>query len=483
MPPASPPETEIEAFRDAAAQREALAWTEAWRPCPDERTYEVTRIEGEIPREIHGTLYRNGPSQRVVPKQGYEALHFFDGNALLHAFRFDDGSVHYTGRYARDARFLYEQEHGAGGLGFANLPAESEELPGGYSPNTNVVWHGGKLLALVEADFPFELDPRTLESRGTHLLREEMLGMSTSAHPKIDGRTGQMLIHGYQPFEPYVQLYVVEPDGTCSLAEPVETPYPVMMHDIAITENHVALPLCPITWDLERGACLRDWLRWEPEKGLRFGVRERTAGSPLRWFEAPSPGFLFHLGNAYEKDGKLWMDACTYRDGGALLEQLAVYRSGRQVPGAGAHPVLYELDLESGACKETWLDDRGAEFPRRDDRLIGYENRFGYALMGEAGLLGPSASTIARYDRTGGASAYHDFGPLHYPGEPVFVPRAPDAAEDDGFVLSVVYDGGSGKSHLAVLDARNLAGEPLARAHLEHRVPLGFHGNFAAGVV
>ena len=275
MPPASPSETETEAFRDAAAQREALAWTEAWRPCPDERTYEVTRIEGEIPREIHGTLYRNGPSQRVVPKQGYEALHFFDGNALLHAFRFDDGSVRYTGRYARDARFLYEQEHGADGLSFANLPAESEELPGGYSPNTNVVWHGGKLLALVEADFPFELDPRTLESRGTHLLREEMLGMSTSAHPKIDGRTGQMVIHGYQPIEPYVQLYGVEPDGTCSLAEPVETPYAVMMHDIAITENHLVLPLCPVTWDLEGGACLRDWLRWEPEKGLRVGVRER----------------------------------------------------------------------------------------------------------------------------------------------------------------------------------------------------------------
>lgn len=462
---------------------EQLTWAEAWRPCPDEKSYAVTRVDGEIPREICGTLYRNGPSQRILPKQGYEALHLFDGNALLHAFRFEDGQIHYTGRYARDARFLHEQEHGTEGLGFVNIPAEDEDLALGFSPNTNVVWHGGRLLALVEAGFPFELDPRTLESRGTHLLREEMLGMSTTAHPKIDGRTGQMLIHGYQPIEPYVQFYIVEPDGTCSLAEAVETPYAVMMHDFAITEHHVVFPLCPITWDLERGQCLRDWLRWEPEKGLRFGVRERAPGSPVRWFEAPSPGYLFHPGNAYEKNGKILMDACTYPDGDALLEQLAVYRSGRHVDAAGAHPVLYELDLASGTCKETWLDDRTAEFPRLDDRRIGYENRFGYALMGEPGLAGLSASTLARYDRTGGRLVRHEFGPLSYPGEPVFVPRTPDAPEDDGFVLTVVFDGETGKSHLTVLDAGNLDGTPLARAHLEHRVPLGFHGNFAPGVM
>ena len=465
------------------SEDELLAWTEAWKPCADEYSYTVTRIEGEIPREINGTLFRNGPSQRIAPKQGNDALHLFDGNALIHALRFQDGAAHYTGRYARDSRFVYEQEHGPDGLGFVNVPTEREDVAVGFSPNTNIVWHAGRLLALVEAGFPFEMDPRTLASRGTHLLREEMLGMSTSAHPKIDARTGQMLIHGYQPVEPYVQLYVVERDGTCSLAETVETPYAVMMHDLAITEHHVVLPLCPITWDLERGNCLRDWLRWEPEKGLRFGVRGRAAGSPVRWFEAPSAGFLFHPGNAYEKNGKIWMDACTYPDVDALLEQLSVYRSGRPIGNAGAHLMLYEFDLASGTCKETRLDDRTAEFPRLDDRLVGYENRFLYTLASDAGLMGPGAAALARYDRTGGAIACHEFGPLQYPGEPVFVPRTADAAEDEGFVLSVVYDGNTRKSYVAVLDAQNLEGEAIARVHLEHRVPLGFHGNFAAGVV
>jgi carotenoid cleavage dioxygenase len=34
-----------------------------------------------------------------------------------------------------------------------------------------------------------------------------------------------------------------------------------------------------------------------------------------------------------------------------------------------------------------------------------------------------------------------------------------------------------------VLDAQNLGAEPLARARLPRRIPMGFHGNFAPGVI
>jgi carotenoid cleavage dioxygenase-like enzyme len=70
-----------------------------------------------------------------------------------------------------------------------------------------------------------------------------------------------------------------------------------------------------------------------------------------------------------------------------------------------------------------------------------------------------------------------------FANEPVFVPRSPDASEDDGFVLNVVYDAPNDASYLAVLDARNLSSEPLAKAYLNDRIPLGFHGSFAPGIV
>jgi carotenoid cleavage dioxygenase len=48
--------------------------------------------------------------------------------------------------------------------------------------------------------------------------------------------------------------------------------------------------------------------------------------------------------------------------------------------------------------------------------------------------------------------------------------------------MANVYDANRKASHLVILDAQNVSGEPLAKAYLDHRVPFGFHGNWAEGV-
>ena len=78
---------------------------------------------------------------------------------------------------------------------------------------------------------------------------------------------------------------------------------------------------------------------------------------------------------------------------------------------------------------------------------------------------------------------YQDFGRGTWCGEPVFAPAAPDAAEDEGYVLSLVYDGPSNRTSLVVLDARDFGGTPRARLWLRNRIPMGFHGNFAPGLM
>ena len=62
--------------------------------------------------------------------------------------------------------------------------------------------------------------------------------------------------------------------------------------------------------------------------------------------------------------------------------------------------------------------------------------------------------------------------------EPLFVPKRDGAAEDDGYVLVLVYDHERDASDFHVLDARNIAGEPVATVRIPHRVPYGFHGNW-----
>ena len=63
-----------------------------------------------------------------------------------------------------------------------------------------------------------------------------------------------------------------------------------------------------------------------------------------------------------------------------------------------------------------------------------------------------------------------------FPGEPVFIPAPDGTAEDDGVLLSVVFDALRGSSFLLVLDAATM--EELARAQAPHRVPFGFHGSW-----
>ena len=62
------------------------------------------------------------------------------------------------------------------------------------------------------------------------------------------------------------------------------------------------------------------------------------------------------------------------------------------------------------------------------------------------------------------------------------MPRSPDSAEDDGWLLSVVYSAAEHRSRLVVLDARDVEADALAVAHLRHHVPLGFHGTFTSRV-
>lgn len=456
------------------------------RPNPVEADGPVTRIEGEIPRALAGTLFRNGPNQQVAPEAGAGVLHFFDGDALVQAIRFEDGRAHHVGRYARTQAFLNNEREGAyvqGGLNVGPDRTIADVAPG-HSPNTNIVPHAGRLFAMAENMPPFELDPSSLESKGLWDYDGKMLGLSTTAHPKIDGRTGQMWIHGYQPIPPFIQLYCVEPDGRVSLAEAHDAPWASMMHDFAITENHVIFPLGSMTFDVGpmlEGGRFSDALAGSDEP-MRFGIRRREAGSEVRWFEAPSVGYMFHPGNAYEENGRIFMDACTYERPQSLIDSLDTARSGDVQTGLDARPYGYEFDLEAGTCTATKYSESTAEFPRIDDRLVGHKNRFGYAATAEPdeGALG-FARRISKYDRTGGPTVHRGAVLGQWVGEPVFVPRAADAAEDDGFVLFLVHDATRDETAVEILDAGAIDAAPLARLWLDTRIPFGFHGNWRSG--
>ena len=469
-----------------------------WEPWPMEGEIHDLPVTGEIPRELAGTLYRNGPNPQFPPLGAY---HFFTGDGMIHAFRFEDGRCHYRNRWVRTPRFLLEREAGEALYASFAGPGESDPraagTPGGPA-NTNVVWHANKLLALVEGGLPpVELDPDTLETRGLWnfdgKLRKsidpdlaKMMGVDApdgqidialTAHPKIDPENGEMLGFTYDALPPYLIYHVVSGDGELVRSLEIDAPFPSMIHDFITTREHVIFPIFPATLRPERLARGESVLGWEPELGTHIGVMPRDgSGDDVVWFQT-DPCYVFHPMNAHTEGRHVIAEMAQYERcpvGGAGSD-------GAESLSGPARLVRWTLDLDGGTVKQEEIDDRPLEFPRLDERRTGLEYRFGYAAgAGDAeaseDVLG--ANAILRYDVTSGACSRHELGPESLSGEPIFAPASEAAAEGEGVLLALVYRAALDRSDLLVLDAQNVDAEPLATVHLPHRVPGGFHGNW-----
>ena len=100
-----------------------------------------------------------------------------------------------------------------------------------------------------------------------------------------------------------------------------------------------------------------------------------------------------------------------------------------------------------------------------------------------AGIAGESeglGANLYKYDLDSGKSWTHDLAGGQS-GEPVFATSPSGTAEDDGWILTFMYDPTRDKSDLLIIDATDFEKKPVARVHMPTRVPFGFHGSWIAG--
>jgi len=190
----------------------------------------------------------------------------------------------------------------------------------------------------------------------------------------------------------------------------------------------------------------------------------------VQWFHDQA-FYIFHFLNAYEENGSIVVDGCR-------MESLDMSRNS--FGGKSPYMWRWNLNLKDGSLRQQQVDDHAAEFPRFDERLAGRKHRFGYFTSGDPGSPETTLPVkgLLKRDYQTGKLEIHDLGRNFEAGEPVFVPRASQSSEDDGWVLAVWYDDQRNRSEMVVHDAQNFAGAPVARIKLQHRVPWGFHGNW-----
>ena len=442
-----------------AEQKKELPWhlRGNWAPVHDELSVADLDVRGEIPRELNGLYLRNG----MNPRSGWSD-HWFFGSGMVHGVELREGKAAYRNRFVRTP--YYETD-----LDLMTALADPTASPA----NTHVVRHAGRILALEEAHLPWEID-RELNTVGCVDFGGK-LQRAFTAHPRVCPVTGELLAFGYSFLEqPYLAYYRIDPQGQLVQFEPIEIPRPVMMHDWNVTRNHVIFMDLPIVFDMNRIASGKEPLGFDADAGARLGVMPRHGtNADVTWYEI-DPCYVFHPLNAYEAGDRIILHVC--RQPKAMVGGMQDIVEGED---DSARLWRWTIDTAKGTVTEEQLDDAPSDFPRVDDRRMGLEARYGYTM----GLV-PAQPTLNydrylyRYDLQTGKRERHDLGAGVHGGEPVFAPRSAGAAEDDGWVLSIVHDENVNQSSFVIIDARAFEAGPVATVRLPRRVPYGAHGSW-----
>ncbi|MEL6930960.1 MAG: carotenoid oxygenase family protein [Cyanobacteria bacterium J06600_6] len=470
-------------------------WKRGYDSQPNEYDYEITEIEGEIPAELSGTLFRNGPGLLDI---GGEAIHHpFDGDGMISAFSFAGGKAHYRNRFVQTEAYVKEQE--AGKILYRGV--FGTQKPGGLFnnifdlklkniANTGVIYWGGKLLALWEAAEPHRLDPETLETLGIDYLDGVLSpGDAFAAHPwidpscELDGGAPCMVNFRVDPgLSSKITLFEFAPDGELLRRHSHSIPGFSFIHDFIITPHYAIFFQNPVNFNPlpflfgMRGA--GECVEFQPQKPTNVVLIPRDPNNKeVKTFSVES-GFVFHHANAFEQDNCVVIDSITYQS----LPQVQPNSDYKEVDFSSLDPGQlwrFKLNLEDGTVEREMLESRCCEFPTHNPSKVGREYRYLYigAIPEDTGTNDP-LQAVLKLDLATGARETHSFAPNGFISEPIFVPKPNAETEDAGWVLTLVYDGGKHRSTLAILDAENIAGEAIALLHLKHHIPYGLHGSW-----
>jgi all-trans-8'-apo-beta-carotenal 15,15'-oxygenase len=462
-------------------------WQLGYRSLPVEHSYWIDEIDGQIPSDLQGTLFRNGPGLLDIGGQAYG--HPFDGDGMIVSIRFGQGRAHFSNRFVKTPEFLAEQQ--AGKILYRGV--FGTQKPGGWwqnfldlrfkNPvNTNVIYHGGKLLALWEASTPYRLDPATLETLGSETFNGVLkTNQPFTAHPRIDPETGDLIGFGVRSgLNSTLYFYRVNSQGQLVEKKEHQIPGFAFLHDSVWTpryrvffQNPMSFNSLPFVLGLQpAGACLE----LDPQAPTRIWVFDQEGA--LQTLET-DPGFIFHFVNGYEQGDQLVIDLILYDDY-LQLEPNSDYRQINfdTVPAGKLYRLT--LNLAQKTIQHQLLLDRAVEFPAIHPDTVGRSHRFIYIGTTHTPTGNAPLQAILKLDTLTGKETIISFAPRGFIGEPVFVPRPGSTLEDDGWVITLIFNAATQRSEVIILNAEDLGAGPLARLGLKHHVPYGLHGMFAS---
>ncbi|MEO1656961.1 MAG: carotenoid oxygenase family protein [Pseudomonadota bacterium] len=430
-------------------------------------------MEGRMPSGLAGTLYRNGPGH--FRRGGDVAGHWFDGDGLVRAVRFDGEGVRFAARFVDTNKRRLETE--AGRLimpGFGSKAAPGAPVTSAddtNAANTALLSVDDQLWALWEAGSPYGVNPEDLSTVGPLVLRDDLAQMPFSAHPKVSP-DGTIWNFGLAFGRSKVFLWMLNADGSVQRSGLIDLPRASYIHDWVMSPTKLILPLQP--WVLEEvHPPYVQSLRWRPEIGMQVLVIDKDDFSKRRIYELPS-GSFFHTGDAYEEpDGTIRFDWCLAEEPMLNAEDGRSILLGQR--SDKANPMMCRAALRPDGSAALDRTSFSAEFAQIDPRYRSRRRSVVYSVS--EGASPPQSSyhhnAVQSINWETGARDLFDFGARTLTEEALYVPREPAG---EGWLLVPTLSLDDEATDLHVFNAEAISDGPLATYRAPSAMPLGFHG-------
>ncbi|KAJ7544296.1 hypothetical protein O6H91_09G073100 [Diphasiastrum complanatum] len=499
----------------------------------------VQIIKGALPPDFPEGIYiRNGPNPQfgggyhMTSPLGESVLHWFEGDGMLHATYFEkDGKISYQNKYVETEEFKMEKKRNKP-LFLPYMKGDPKAIRSNFllnllrfgkptkgTCNTTVYHHAGKVFSIVEGTgLPHETDMsdnmRTLGSHDFNGAWDRDRGFT--AHPKVDPDTNEMVVTGYSPFKPYLVMGVVASDGETMLHKmDVGLDRCTLSHDTAITPRYTIIFDYPLIADVERLLKGEQLLSFGHDSYARIGVMPRYGNvESIKWFNVEM-SCTFHVVNSFEDGNDVILHGFRSKISffpsppnmnkkewfGRAITPMSPRGTVLEDPWIdGAllmHLHEWRFNMVTGEMVERDISDNNnfMEFPTIHGSYLGKKYKYAYANVADLDaskeygmpMFGkqikmhlPNTSSDQISNETPKVRfESRDFGPNKFGSEPQFVARPGGMDEDDGWLITYVYDRSSDMSEVHIVSTQNFeASEPITIISLPQRVPFGFHGCF-----
>ena len=494
----------------------------AYKTSNEERLMAITAdmVEGVIPKELRGTLLRNGPGIFEIGGKPIPQPFDGDGKVAMVSFGGDGELPYFATRFVRTSAFVEEQlankmiyrgafsvGNPAGGLFYNPLDLSVKQVA-----NTGVLYWARKVLALYERDLPYHLDSPDLKTAGKTDFGGEIDEPYFAAHHRIvEEADGSKRLVGFCSSESGLDnklvIWEFDEDGKQlhKVNMVIKNAAFGFFHDMAVTETHYIFVENPIRLDLKKflleymfgKACIAECLMFDKSMDTKIHVIPRPGKGnqqDYKVFTCPEPFFTFHHANAFTtRQGNIVLDTCAMKEGMDFSVNLSTGISYYDDNVGRSALTRIFIDMASGKVSQTKLINRAADFPSVSPTHTARPHRHIYvygSLADSEKEWGPPqvVSKVTLHEDEVEAKdpkfitqKVYMPGKDRWAGEPIFVPKANAKCEDDGWVLVLVYDYKEDRSDLVILDGESM--QVQATIKLPFMIPAGLHGSFTSEVL